>query len=148
MFGLRSKIKELRESWTSGATNTGNVTATVGSKLVLNWHGTPSQKDGVLKMLPVIRNRMMPDVELGSFADAMIAAIHDDGVSPDPDMSNMQTIAMLWRVFTTRLVDDDGTYGDLIAHANMHATFELHEQPNDQFKVTWKIGVMRGRTPR
>jgi hypothetical protein len=41
---------------------------------------------------------------------------------------------MLWRVFTTRL--DAGTYGDLIAHTNMHATFELHEQPNDQFKVT------------
>ena len=122
MFGMRSKIKGLRESWTAGATNTGNVTATVGSKLVLNWHGTPSQKDGVLKMLPVIRDRMMPDVGLGSFADAMIAAIHDDGMSPDPNMSNMQTIAMLWRVFTTRLVDDDGTYGDLIGHANMHAT--------------------------
>jgi len=35
----------------------------------------------------------------------------------------------------------------LVAHTNMHATFELHEQPNDQFKITWKISVMRGRTP-
>jgi hypothetical protein len=52
---------------------------------------------------------------------------------------------MLWRVFTTHL--DDGTYGDLIAHTNMHATFELHEQPNDQFKITWKISVMRRRAP-
>jgi hypothetical protein len=125
--------------------NTGNVTATVGDKLVLNWHGTTSQRDGVLQMLPVIRDRMMPDVELGSFADAMIANIHDDGMSPDDDMSNMQTIAMLWRVFTTRL-DDDSTYGELIAHTNMHATFELHEQPNDQFKVTWKISTMKSRT--
>lgn len=146
MFGLRSKIKELRESWTAGATNTGNVTATVGSKLVLNWHGTPSQKDGVLELFPKIRDKLMPGVELGSFADATIASIHDDGMSPDSEMYNVQTVAMLWRVFTTAL-DDDGTYGDLIAHANMHATFELHEQPNDQFKVTWKIGVMRGGAP-
>ena len=49
---------------------------------------------------------------------------------------------MLWRVFTTQL--DDDTYGDLVAHANMHAAFELHEQPNDEFKVTWKINVTRG----
>ena len=119
--------------------NTCNVTATVGDKLVLNWQGTASQRDGVLQMLPVIRDRMMPGVELGSFADAMIANIHDVGLSPDNDMSNMQTIAMLWRVFTTQL--DDGTYGDLIAHANMHATFELREQPNDQFKITWNISV-------
>jgi hypothetical protein len=39
---------------------------------------------------------------------------------------------------------DRGTYGDLIAHTNMHATFELDEQPNDQFRITWKISVMRG----
>jgi hypothetical protein len=75
----------------------------------------------------------------------VIASIHDDGMSPDKEGSNVQTLAMLWRVFTTRL--DDGTYGDLIAHTNLHATFQLHEQPNDQFKVTWKISVMRGRTP-
>ena len=55
-----------------------------------------------------------------------------------------RTQFLLWRVFTTRL--DDGTYGDLIAHTNMHATFELYEQPNDEFKITWKISVMRGRT--
>jgi hypothetical protein len=135
--------KMLRESFVAGATNTGNVTATVGNKLVLNWHGTPTQRDGVLQMFPVIRDKAMPGLELGSFADAAIASIHDDGMSPDNDGSNMQTIAMLWRVFTTRL-DDDSTYGDLVAHANMHAAFELHEQPNDQFKVTWKISVMRG----
>jgi hypothetical protein len=89
---------------------------------------------------------MMPGVELGNFADATIASIHDDGMSPDNDGSNIQTIAMLWRIFTVRL-DDGSTYGDLVAHANMHAAFELHEQANDQFKVSWKISVMRGRAP-
>jgi len=96
------------------------------------------------RLFPVIRDRMMPDIELGTCADGLIAAIHDDGMSPDNDISNMQTIALLWRVFTTRL--DDGTnYGDLIALANMHAEFELHEQANDQFKITWKISIMKGR---
>ena len=145
MFGLKGKVKALRESWQAGATNTGNVTATVGNKLVLNWHGTPTQRDEVLQMMPVIRDKMTPGVELGSCADAVIASIHDSGMSKDNDGSNIQTTAILWRVFTTRL--DDDTYGDLIAHTNMHATFELHEQPNDQFKVTWKISVMRGKTP-
>ena len=146
MFGLKDKAKMLRESFVAGATNTGNVTATVGNKLVLNWHGTPSQRDDALRLFPVlIRDKLMPGVELESCADAIIASIHDEGMSPDDVGSNIQSIAMLWRVFTTRL--DDGTYGDLIAHANMHATFELHEQPNDQFKITWKISVMRGRTP-
>lgn len=142
MFGL---LRKLRQSFVAGATNTGNVTATVGNRLVLNWHGTPTQRDDALRMFPVIRDRTMPDVELGSFADAVIAAIHDDGVSLDDTMSNMQIIAMLWRVFTTQLDDNGGTYGDLIAHANMHAAFELHEQVNDEFKITWKISVMRGR---
>ena len=142
--GLKRKAKMWRETFVAGATNTGNVTATVGNKLVLNWHGTPTQRDGVLQMFPVIRDRLMPSVELGTCADAIIASIHDGGMSPNNN-SNIQSLAMLWRVFTTRL--DDGTYGDLIAHTNMHATFELHEQPNDQFKITWKISVMRGRTP-
>jgi hypothetical protein len=142
----RESLKAWRESWVAGATNTGNVTATVGNKLVLNWHGTPTQRDGVLRMFPTIRDKMMPGVELGTCADAIIANIHDDGISPDNHQSNIQSIAMLWRVFTTRL--DNGTYGDLIAHTNMHATFELHEQINDQFKTTWKISVMRGRTPK
>jgi hypothetical protein len=66
-------------------------------------------------------------------------------MSKDNEGSNIQTIAMLWRVFTTRL--DDATYGELIAHTNMHATFELNEQPNDEFKVTGKISVMSGKTP-
>jgi hypothetical protein len=146
MFGLKRKAKMLRESFVAGAANTGNVTATVGSKLVLNWHGTSTQRDGILQMFPVIRDKAMPALDLGSFADGVIATVHDDGMSSDDHGSNIQSTAMLWRVFTTRL-DGGGTYGDLIAHTNMHATFELHEQKNDQFKVTWKISVMRGRTP-
>ena len=86
----------------------------------------------------------MPGVGLGTCADAVIASIHDHGMASDNVGSNIQSLAMLWRVFTTRL--DDGTYGDLIAHTNMHATFELHEQTNDQFNVTWKISVMRGKS--
>jgi hypothetical protein len=46
MFGLKRKAKMWRESC--------NVTATVGNKLVLNWHGTPSQRDDVLQMFPVL----------------------------------------------------------------------------------------------
>ena len=141
---LKRIAKMWRESWVAGATNTGNVTATVGNKLVLNWHGTPTQRDGVLQMFPVIRNKMMPSLELGDCADAIIATIHDNGISRDSHGSNIQTMAMLWRVFTTRL--DGGTYGDLIAHTNMHAAFELHEQINDECKITWKISVMRGGT--
>jgi hypothetical protein len=145
MFELKRKAKMWRESWVAGATNTGNVTATVGDKLVLNWHGTPTQRDDALRLFPVlVRDKLLPGVELGTCADAIIANIHDDGMSSDDLGSNIQTIAMLWRVFTTRL--DDGTYGDLITHANLHAAFELHEQPNDQFKITWTINVMRGRS--
>jgi hypothetical protein len=79
--GLKSKATLWRESYVAGATNTGNLTATVGDKLVLNWHGTPTQRDGVLQMFPVIRDKSMPGVELGNCADAMIASIHDDGMS-------------------------------------------------------------------
>ncbi|UPK35263.1 hypothetical protein IVB18_46105 [Bradyrhizobium sp. 186] len=145
MFGLGRKLNYVREAFTAGATNTGNVTATVDDKLALNWHGTASQRDGVLEMLPRMRDKMMPGVELGTFADGLIASIHDEGMSSDSTGNNIQTIAMLWRVFTTRL--DDGTYGDLISHANMHCAFQLHEQPGEQFKITWKISVMKGRTP-
>jgi hypothetical protein len=88
----------------------------------------------------------MSGVELEGCADAIIASIHDGGMSPDNEKSNIQSLAVLWRVFTTRL--GNGTYGDLIAHINMHATFELHEQPNDQFKITWKIGMMTGSKMR
>jgi hypothetical protein len=144
MFGLKRKAKTLREAFVAGRSNTGNVTATVGNKLVLNWHGTPTQRDGVLQMFPDIRDKTIPDLDLGSCADGIIATIHDDGMSSDNHGANIQTIAMLWRVFTTRL-DGGGAYGDLIAHTNMHAAFELHEQINDQFKVTWKISVMNGR---
>jgi hypothetical protein len=48
--------KSWRESWVADATNTGNVSATVSGKLVLSWHGTPTQKDDALKMLPVFSN--------------------------------------------------------------------------------------------
>ena len=136
--------RDSRESWEAGANNTGNITATVGDRLVLNWHGTPTQRDGVLQIFPKMRDKMMPGEELGIFADAVIASIHDHGMSPDNVGSNIQTIAILWRIFTTPF-DEDVTYGDFIAHANMHAAFELHEQVNDQFNVTWKISVMRGR---
>ena len=154
MFGLKRKAKALRETFVAGATNTGNVTATVGSKLVLNWHGTPAQRDDVLRMFPGMRDKMMPGLDLGTFADGIIATIHDDGMSPDNHGSNIQSIAILWRVFTTPLDGSDRTYGDpiaiygdLIPFTNMHAAFELSEQINDQFKVTWKISVMKGRTP-
>jgi hypothetical protein len=142
--GLKRKAKIWRQSYVAGAANTGNITATVGDRLVLNWHGTPTQRDRVLQMFPVVRDKSMPGVELGNCADAMIASIHDDGMAPDEVGSNMQRIAMLWRIFTTPL--GDGSYGDLIGYTNMHAAFELHEQPTDEFKVTWKISVMRGRT--
>ena len=66
MFGLKRKAKMWRELFVAGATNTGNVTATVGNKLVLNWHGTPTQRDGVLQMFPAIRDKLMTGVELGS----------------------------------------------------------------------------------
>ena len=109
MFGLKGKAKLWRELLVAGATNTGNVTATVGNKLVLNWHGTPTQRDDLLQMFPVlIRDKLLPGVEPGNCADAIIASIHDDGMSPDDVGSNIQTIAMLWRVFTTR-VDDVST---------------------------------------
>ena len=85
MFGLKRTAKMWREAFVAGATNTGNVTATVGNKLVLNWHGTPTQRDDALRMFPVIRDKLMPGVELGSFADAIIANIHDEGMSPDND---------------------------------------------------------------
>jgi hypothetical protein len=68
----------------AGATNTGNVTATVGNKLVLNWHGTPTRRDDALRLFPVlVRDKLMPGVELGNCADAIIASIHDDGMSSD-----------------------------------------------------------------
>jgi ABC-type xylose transport system permease subunit len=67
MFGLKRKANTWRESWVAGATNTGNVTVTLGNKLVLNWHGTPTQRDEVLQMFPrLVRDKLMPGVELGS----------------------------------------------------------------------------------
>jgi hypothetical protein len=98
MFGLKHKAKMLRQSWVllrqswvAGATNTGNVTATVGNKLVLNWHGTPTQRDDCLRIFPVmVRDKFTPGMELGNCADAIIATIHDGGMSPDGVGSNIQ----------------------------------------------------------
>src|SRR6516162_9723388 len=99
MFGLKRKAKMWRESYVAGATNTGNVTATVGGKPVLNWHGTPTQRDDGLRLFPeVVRDKLMPGVELGDFADSIIATIHDDGMSPEDHGRNIQSMAMLWRV--------------------------------------------------
>jgi hypothetical protein len=73
--------------------------------------------------------------------------IHDNGMSPDDLGRNIQSIAMLWRLFTTPVGGDlpDLTYGDLIAHTNLHVAFELHEQPNEQFKVTRNVTTMQQR---
>jgi hypothetical protein len=43
MFGLKRKAG-LREHFTAGFFDTGNVSATVNGKLVLSWAGTPTQK--------------------------------------------------------------------------------------------------------
>jgi hypothetical protein len=146
MFGWKRKAQLLAESFTAGISNTGNVSATVNGK-VLSWRGTPTQKDDALKMFPTIQQRMMPEVSLEGFADATIASIHDAGMSQDDMGRNIQSIAMLWRLFTTPVdrTDPDFTYGDLVALKNFHVAFELHEQPNDQFKVTWTISTTPGR---
>lgn len=147
-FGLKRKAKLWRENITAGFANTCNVTAIVGNKQVLNWQGTPTQRDDVLQMFPrLVRDKLMPGVEPGNCADAIIASIHDEGMASTDHGRNIQSIAMLWRLFTTSVDRDrpDLTYGDLIAHTNLHVAFELHEQPNDQFKVTWKVTTMQQR---
>jgi len=90
---------------------------------------------------------MMPEASLESFADAVIASIHDGGMAQDSEGRNIQTIAMLWRLFTTPVHHNDPgfTYGDLVATENFHVAFQLHGQPNDQFKVTWTVNTMPGR---
>jgi hypothetical protein len=147
MFGLKRKAKLWRETFTAGVSNTGNVSATVNGKPVLSWRGTPTQKDDILKMLPIMQQRMMPEVTPESFADAAIANIHDEGMGQDDEARGMQTVAMLWRLFTAP-IDHHGpdfTFGDLVAFKNFHVAFELHEQPNDQFKVTWTVNTTPGR---
>jgi hypothetical protein len=146
LFGLKRKVKLWLESFAAGANNTGNISATVSGKLVLSWHGTPSQKDDALKMFPVIQQRMMPGESPESFADALIANIHDEGMARDSETRNIQSIGMLWRLFTTP-VDHNVpgfTFGDLVGVKNFHVAFELHEQPNDQFKVTWTVKTTPG----
>ncbi|HEY6618724.1 MAG TPA: hypothetical protein VIY68_04200 [Steroidobacteraceae bacterium] len=144
---IKRNAKLWCEAFTAGIGNTGNVTATVGGKKVLSWHGTPTQKDDILKMLPVVQQRMMPGVSPETFADAMIAGIHDEGIAQDSLGCNIQSIVMLWRLFTTPVDREipDFTYGDLVALKNFHVAFELHEQPNDQFKVTWVVNTTLGR---
>jgi hypothetical protein len=68
-------------------------------------------------------------------------------MAQDDVARNMQSIAMLWRLFTTPVEHNDPgfTYGDLVAVRNFHVAFELREQPKDQFKVTWVINTMPGR---
>jgi hypothetical protein len=91
MFGLKHKMKLWRESFRAGASNTGNVSATVSGKLVLSWHGTPTQKDDALRLFPGIQQRMRPGVSLEDFADAAIANIHDEGMAPDDVGRNIQS---------------------------------------------------------
>lgn len=147
MSGLKRNAKLWREAFTAGIYGTGNVSATVSGKRVLSWQGTPTQKDDALKMLPVVQKRMMPGVLPETFADAMIAGIHDGGMAHDDLGRNIQNMAMLWRLFTTPVNREvpEFTYGELIAIKNFHVEFELHEQPDDQFKVTWVVKTMPAR---
>jgi hypothetical protein len=146
--GLKRTAKLWRENIAAGFTNTCNVTATVGNKQVLKWQGTPTRRDDVLRLFPsLIRDKLLPGEELGNCADAIIANIADHGMETTDPGRNIQSIAMLWRLFTTPVDRSlpDFTYGDLIPHTNMHVAFEKHEQPNDQFNVTWNISTTPGR---
>ena len=151
MFGLKARAKPLMEAFWAGLLNTGHVTATVSGKPVMTWHGTMTQKDGVLKKFPIMQQRLMPEASLEAFADGAIASIHDDGgMAKNADAYNTQIVAMLWRLFTTP-VDNEGsglTYGDLISLKNFDIAFDLHEQPNDQFKITWHVQMKPGRWER
>jgi hypothetical protein len=149
MSGLKRTAKLWRENIAAGFTNTCNVTGTVGNKQVLNWKGTPTQRDDLLRTFPtLIRDKLTPGEALESCADAIIANIADDGMASNDFGRNVQSIAMLWRVFTTPLDRNDPggvTYGDVITFKNLHVAFEKHEQPNDQFNVTWNITMMQPR---
>ena len=121
MFGLKRKAEGLREHFTAGFFDIGNVSATVNGEPALSWVGTPTQKDTALKMLPVVQQKLMPEVSPEDFADATIASIHDGGMASTYDGRSIQTIALLWRLFTTP-VDRNllgVTYGDLIATKNL-----------------------------
>ena len=148
MFGLKRKAKiPWRELFMAGFFDTCNVSAKVNSKQVLSWAGTPTQKDIALKMLPVVQQKLMPEVSPEALADATIASIRDGGMASTDHGSNIQTVALLWRLFTTP-VDRDlpgVTYGDLIANTNLHVAYQVEEQPNDQFKVTWKVSTTPSR---
>jgi hypothetical protein len=98
-------------------------------------------------MLPVFHQKSMPEVSPENFADATIANIHDGGMAETEHGRNIQSVALLWRLFTTP-VDRDLpglTYGDLIAATNLHVAYEVNEQPNDQFNVTWKVSTRPSR---
>ena len=147
MFGLKRKAKMWRENIAAGFFDTCNVSATVNGKLALSWAGTPTQKDTALKMLPVVQQKLMPEVSPEAFADATIAGIHDEGMASTEHGRNIQTVALLWRLFTTPVDRDfpSVTYGDLVATKNLYVAYEVHEQPNDEFKVTWKVSTAPSR---
>jgi hypothetical protein len=147
MSGLKRKAKMWRETITAGFFDTGNISATVNGKPVLSWAGTPTQKDTALKMLPVVQQKLMPEVSPEAFADATIASIRDEGMASTDHGRSIQTVALLWRLFTTPVNRDlpGVTYGDLIATTNLHVAYEVQEQPNDEFKVTWKVSTRPSR---
>jgi hypothetical protein len=148
MFGLKRKAKVWRENIAAGFFDTCNVSATVNGKLVLSWAGTPTQKDGALKLLPVVQQQLMPEVSPETFADATIANIRNDGMKPtNHDGRSIQTVALLWRLFTTPVNRDlpGVAYGDLIATENLNVAYEVEDQPNDEFRVTWKVSTRPSR---
>jgi hypothetical protein len=147
MLRLKDKLKTYWETIVAGANDTGNVSATVDGKPVMLWQGTPTQKDGTLKMFPVARNRMMPELSsLGDFADAAIANVADKGLARDAQVQNVQRLAMLWRTFTTPVPGSPGvTYGDLIGRSNLHAAFTVVNTRDDTFRVEWKVAMSPGR---
>jgi hypothetical protein len=133
MFGLKRKAKLWRENIAAGFFDTGNVTATVNGKPVLSWAGTPTQKDTTLKMLPVVQQKLMPEVSPEVFADATIGSIRDEGMASTDHGRSIQTVALLWRLFTTPVDHDfpDVTHGDLIPHTNMHVAYEAIQWRQD-----------------
>ena len=79
--------------------------------------------------------------------DATIAGIRDEGMASTDEGLGIQTVALLWRLFTTPVDRDHRgvTYGDLVATTNLHVAYKVHEQPNDQFKVTWDVSTRPSR---
>jgi hypothetical protein len=57
----------------------------------LSWAGTPTQRDTA---------KLAPELSPEDFADAYIANIRDGSIA-STDHGNVQTVALLWRLFTT-----------------------------------------------